>query len=82
MYLCTYIKIGCAKIEFHTRVIFILILIKSQWEILAIFGSLQNPDFIETLGPKKLTFLAPFLQIFYESKSGQILPTVPVPVPP
>ena len=29
----------------------------AQWEILAIFGSLQNPDFIQILGPKKCIFL-------------------------
>ena len=29
----------------------------AQWEILAIFGSLQNPDSIQILGPKELIFL-------------------------
>ena len=29
----------------------------SQWEILAFFGSLQNPDFYTNFGPKKVDFM-------------------------
>ena len=28
----------------------------AQWEILSTFGSLQNPDFIQILGPQKVDF--------------------------
>ena len=47
----------------------------TQWEILAIFGSLQNPDFIQILGPKKGDFFgAKFFSTFSKgAKKGDFL---------
>ena len=36
----------------------------AQWAILAIFGSLQNPDFIQMIGPQKSLFYFIFGTIF------------------
>ena len=37
----------------------------AQWEILTIFGALQNPDFTQILGPLKSLFLVFALQISF-----------------
>ena len=54
-----------------------LVASNAQWEIVAIFGSLQNPDFILWgLGPKKLFFFGRnFCRFFMSQKVGS-LPTV------
>ena len=67
-------QIGQNPTEAELQVMTINICSISQWEILSIFGSLQNSDFIQILRPKKFIFwiLAPILMICQISNNYEL----------
>ena len=64
----------CSQIEYESEYFRPDSRAGAQWEILALFGSLQNPDFMQILGwPKKLIFQF-FADFIMSQKSGPFCP--------